>query len=92
MASTDVDLDVLTALAARLDTSGADLDAAGTAAPGVPDAGDFTEVLGAVVAYLSEEAGNVVVGLKEAAERLEQTRSGYATQDASAAADLRGLF
>lgn len=91
-AETNVDLDVLTMLATRLTSSGDDLDAVGADAPSRPDAGDFSEVFGAMVAHLSEGAGNVVVGLKEAASRVEQTRSGYATRDASAAADLRGLF
>jgi hypothetical protein len=91
-AGTDVDLDVLASLATRLGTSGDDLDAVGGDAPSLPDAGDFTDVLGAMVAHLSEGAGNVVVGLKEAASRIEQTRAGYSAQDAAAAADLRGLF
>ena len=92
MAGTNADLDVLTALAARLKSAGDDLDAAGSGAPAAPDAGDFTEVLGSVVAHLTESAGNVVVGLREAAARIEQSRNGYASQDAAAATELRGLF
>jgi hypothetical protein len=89
---TEADLPVLDALAARLRRAGESLDAVGNGAPGVPDAGDVTGLMGAVVAHLSESAGNVVVGLAEAADRIEQTRRGYADRDAGAAASFQGLF
>ena len=89
---TRADLDVLASLAARLSAAGAELDAAAAGAPGAPDVGDFSAVLGEVVAHLTDGAGNAVLGLKEAAARVEQSRAGYAGQDAAAAADLRGLF
>ncbi|WP_250002098.1 hypothetical protein [Actinoplanes sp. M2I2] len=89
---TDVNLDVLAALATRLEAAGDDLDVAGNGAPGAPDAGDFTAVLADVVAHLTDGASTVVLGLKEAAARVEQSRDGYAKQDAAAAADLQGLF
>jgi hypothetical protein len=89
---TDVDLAVLDTLAARLRNAGRTLDAAGAGAPGVPDAGDVSGLMGEVIARLAESAGNLVVGLAEAADRLEQTRRGYAEQDAAAAQAGREFF
>jgi hypothetical protein len=89
---TEADLATLDRLAARLRQAGDTLDAVGNGAPGVPDAGDVAAMMGAVLAHLSESAGNVVVGLREAGDRVEQSRRGYAEQDAGAAQSLQGLF
>jgi hypothetical protein len=48
--------------------------------------------MGEVIARLAESAGNLVVGLAEAADRVEQTRRGYAEQDAAAARAGREFF
>jgi hypothetical protein len=89
---THVDLGVLAALSVRLKSDSADLDAVGVGAPGAPDAGDFTEVLSAVVAHMADSAGNVVTGMLAAAEHVDQARADYVAQDTAAAADLRGGF
>jgi hypothetical protein len=89
---TDVDLAVLDSVTSRLRSCGDALDSVGSSAPGVPDAGEVAGVMGEVVAHLTENAGNLVVGLKEAADRVQAAGRAYSTQDASAAQDLRNLF
>ncbi|RZU51600.1 hypothetical protein EV385_3431 [Krasilnikovia cinnamomea] len=89
---TDVDLAALDALAARLRTSGDNLDTVGNGAPGIPDAGELSGAMGELIAHLSEGAGNLVVGLKEAADRVELSRRGYAERDAGVAQTFAGYF
>lgn len=88
---TEAELPVLDSLAARLTQSGAALDAVGSGAPGVPDAGDVAAMMGAVVAHLAGGAGEMVVGLKEAGEQVAQARQAYAAGDAATAQSFRGF-
>ena len=82
---TEMDPAMMRSLADRLRSIGEELDAAGRTAPGVPDAGDVAALMGAVIAHLSESAGNAVVGLQTAADSVEQARNDYLATDSSAA-------
>ncbi len=88
---TEAALPVLDALAARLSGSGAALDEAGGGAPGVPDGGEVAARMGAVVAHLSDGAGEMVLGLKEAGDQVALARQAYASGDAAAASMFRGF-
>ena len=74
---------VMQSLADRLRSTGDDLDAAGRTAPGVPQAGEVAALMGAVIAHLAESAGNAVVGLKMAADSVEQACKDYLATDSA---------
>jgi hypothetical protein len=88
----EIDPGMLDRVAGRLRRAGDALDSAGDAAPGTPDAGEVTALIGGMMAHLSEGAGNLVVGLREAGSRVAQARAAYERQDAAAAQEIRGLF
>ncbi len=85
---TQMDPGVMQSLVSRLQSTGEQLDAAGRSAPGVPQAGDVASLMGAVIAHLSESAGNAVIGLKTAGDSVEQARRDYVATDTSAAAKV----
>jgi hypothetical protein len=87
---TQADLPTLDAIARRLTTSAEGLDSVGKSAPGVPDAGEVSGIMGAAIAHLSDNAGELVVGLKGASEEVTQARQGYAKTDQSSANSFRG--
>jgi hypothetical protein len=87
---TDTDLGTLDAMASRLDQAADALDAVGGRAPGLPDAGEVSGLIGAAIAHLTESAGNLVLGMKGAGEAVVQARRDYAARDQAAAASLRG--
>ena len=89
-AGTEAQLPVLDAIAGRLSRSADGLDAAGAGAPGVPDAGEVSAVMGAVIAHLAESAGTMVVGMKAAGDQVTASRQDYARRDEAAARSLRG--
>jgi hypothetical protein len=89
--ATEAELPVLDSVSTRLSRSGAALDEAGGGAPGVPDAGEVAAMMGAVVAHLSDGAGEMVVGLKTAGEQVALARQAYASGDAAAASSFRGF-
>lgn len=89
---TNADLAALDAIARKLGQAGDQLDSAGRSAPKAPDAGEVTALIGGVLAHLSDGAGNLVVGLKEAGDRVRQSREAYQSQDAAAGRHLRRLF
>jgi hypothetical protein len=82
----------LDAMANRLRQAGDMLDSVGSNAPGTPDAGDVTALMGGLVAHLSGSAGNLVLGLREASARVSESREAYLAQDASVSQDFQGLF
>ncbi|WP_127503821.1 hypothetical protein [Actinoplanes solisilvae] len=86
---TRADLPTLQAVAGRLRDAGESLDELGSRVPPTPQAGDLTPDIGALIGHLTDVCGNLVVGLKEAGDRVEQARTTYAHTDASAA---DGLF
>jgi hypothetical protein len=88
--ATDADLPSMDSMADRLSQSADALDAAGKTSPGLPDAGEVSGIMGAAIAHLTGNAGNVVLGLKGASEEVAQARRQYATTDQSAAGSLRG--
>lgn len=92
MDRTQVDLPVLEALAGRLRNAGDHLDEIGGRAPGAPDAGEVTALMVAVMAHLTEGAGNLVQGLREAGARVGRAQQAYERQDAATGRDLQGLF
>jgi S-adenosylhomocysteine hydrolase len=87
---TDVDLSALDALSSRLRVAADALDAAGGGAPGMPNAGDVSGIMGAAIAHLTHSAGNLVLGMKAAGAEVAQARSQYAGRDQAAAARMRG--
>jgi hypothetical protein len=87
---TNADLPTLDAMARRLSQAADALDAVGKASPGVPDAGDVSGIMGAAIAHLTENAGNVVLGMKGAGEEVSMARQDYAGKDQSAARSFRG--
>ena len=87
---TKADLAALDAMARTLRASADGLDAVGSTAPGVPDAGEVSGLMGAALAHLTESAGNLVVGLKGASEQVSQAGQGYARTDQATAATFRG--
>jgi len=86
---TEADLPAMDAMARRLTESADSLDAAGNHAPGVPNAGDVSGIMGSALAYLTASAGNLVLGLKGASEAVTRSRDDYATKDQAAARSLR---
>jgi hypothetical protein len=86
------DLPTLQSLAGRLRQAGDALDAAGSGAPSAPDAGDVTPDVSAVIGHLVGGAGNLVVGLKEAGDRVDQAREAYRGSDSAAARSLDEIF
>ncbi|MEV4344549.1 hypothetical protein AB0J83_08735 [Actinoplanes sp. NPDC049596] len=89
---TNADLATLQSLAARLRQAGESLDEIGSGVPATPSAGDLTPDIAALVGHLTDVCGNLVIGLKEAGDRVEQTHASYAGTDTAAAAGLNGLF
>jgi hypothetical protein len=87
---TDADLSALDAMAGRLGESADALDAVGGKAPGVPDAGEVSGIIGATIAHLTESAGNLVLGMKGASEAVARARRDYAGRDQAAAETFRG--
>jgi hypothetical protein len=86
----DVDLAALETMAGRLVQSANALDETGGTAPGVPDAGDVTGIVGAAIAHLTESAGNLVVGMMAAGEQADAARRAYAARDQASADSFRG--
>jgi hypothetical protein len=89
-AETKADLPTLDSIAGRLNLAADALDAVGKASPGVPDAGEVSGLMGAAIAHLSENAGNIVLGMKGAGEEVTAARQDYAGTDRSAAASFGG--
>ena len=87
---TGADLPGLAAMARRLGEAADALDAAGRSSPGIPRAGEVSGIMGAALAHLTENAGNVVLGMKGAGEEVARARQDYASQDRAAAQSLRG--
>lgn len=87
---TQADLPTLDEIARRLTASADGLDSVGKSAPGVPDAGDVSGIMGAAIAHLTDNAGELVIGLKGASEEVTQARQSYAKSDQSSADSFRG--
>jgi hypothetical protein len=87
---THADLPAMDVMARRLSQGGDGLDAVGNGAPGVPNAGEVSGVMGAVIAHLAGCAGDMVLGMKGAGDEVTQARQAYAAQDAGAAQSFRG--
>ncbi|MFF5075783.1 hypothetical protein ACFY36_01945 [Actinoplanes sp. NPDC000266] len=85
---TRADLATLQALAGRLRRAGESLDEIGGSVPPTPAAGDLSPDIAALVGHLTDVCGNLVVGLKEAGDRVEQSRAGYIGTDSA----VGGLF
>lgn len=87
---TKADLPTLDSIASRLNQAADALDEVGNASPGIPEAGDVSGVMGAAIARLSENAGNVVLGMKGASEEVTRVRRDYVARDQSAENSFRG--
>lgn len=86
------DLATLQSVAGRLRRAGEALDEVGGGVPPAPQAGDLTPDIAALMGHLTDVSGNLVVGLKEAGDRVEQSRAAYSGADRGAAANLDGMF
>jgi hypothetical protein len=80
-----VDHDALQGIARALDQAGADLDATSTSAPGDVDAGEGTAAILGILARMTEDAGELVVGLSAAGSAVTQANAAYTTQDVATA-------
>jgi hypothetical protein len=89
---TRADLATLQSIAGRLGKAGQTLDEAGSGVPPTPSAGDLTPDIAALVGHLTDVSGDLVLGLKEAGDRVEQSRAAYSGTDGGAAAGLNGIF
>lgn len=89
---THADVATLDAIANCLRKAGDGLDAAGRSATTAPDAGAVAPDMIAVLAHLTESAGNLVIGLCEASARVFLAREAYVAQDAAASQSLRDMF
>jgi len=87
---TCVDPDVLAGVSSRLTRAGDALDSAGGGAPGIPDAGEFTAVIGTMMALLTDNAGNLVAGLNAAGAQVGSANAAYEITDITAAQGLQG--
>lgn len=85
-------LPTLDAVAGRLRNAGEALDEIGGSVPPTPAAGDLSPDIAALIGHLTGVCGNLVIGLKEAGDRVEQSRAAYSGTDAAAAAGLDGIF
>jgi len=84
MTGYEVDPDVLEGMASTLRNASSDLDKVGNALPETPDAGDATPAIAAMLAQLTDNAGQMVLGLAAAGESASQAASRYAADDAAA--------
>lgn len=82
-----VDPALLDAVAARLDAAGA-ATVEGVGEPAVPDAGEVSGEVGALMAHLVAQAAELAGGLTVAGEGVAASSAGYRTQDAAVAAAL----
>lgn len=85
-----VDLVALEAIAGRLAQSARALDETGRTAPGLPNAGDVSGIMGAAIAHLTDSAGNLVLGMMGAGEQADTARRSYAARNQAAADSIRG--
>ena len=84
---TNADLSVLDLMSRSLSHAADGLDAVGKGSPGIPTAGDVSGIMGAAIAHLTENAGNIVLGMKGASEEVAKASQDYAGKD-QAAGDL----
>ena len=89
---THADLPTLQSVAGQLRKAGESLDEVGRGVPPTPTAGDLTPDIAALFGHLTDVSGNLVIGLKEAGDRVEQSRAAYSGTDSAAAAGLGGIF
>lgn len=87
-----VDPRTLDVISDRLRQAADGLDATGMSAPATPDAGSVTPLMSAVVSHLVENAGQLVVGLREASDRVADSRESYSSQDLVTGQQFQGLF
>jgi len=87
---TNADLSAMASMARLLSEAADALDGVGSKSPGVPQAGDVSGIMGAAIAHLADNAGNVVLGMKGASEEVAQARQDYAGKDQAAANSFRG--
>lgn len=80
----EADPGVIDGIARTLRNASTQLDRAGNSVPETPDAGDATPALAAVLAQLSDNAGQLVLGLAASGDTVATASSRYAEDDAAA--------
>lgn len=86
----EADPGVIDGIARTLRNASTQLDRAGNSVPETPDGGDATPALAAVLAQLSDNAGQLVLGLAASADTVATASSRYAEDDATAREELAG--
>ncbi|GAA3621584.1 hypothetical protein GCM10022223_43100 [Kineosporia mesophila] len=84
------DLSVLDAMRDSLGKAAGELDEVGSSAPAAPDAGAVTSIMGAALAFLTDNTGDLVVGMRGTGEAVAAARQGYAASDGAAADAYQG--
>lgn len=84
MTGHEADPGVIDGIARTLRDAGTDLDSVGGSLPATPDAGDATPALAAILAQLSDNAGQLVVGLAAAGDTVSDAGARYSEDDAAA--------
>lgn len=84
MTGYEVDPGVLKGIAGTLRNASSDLDQVGNSVPEIPEAGDATPALAAILAQLTDNAGQLVLGLAAAGESVSSAGTRYADDDAAA--------
>lgn len=77
---------VLDGITDRLRNASTDLDGVGKTLPESPDAGDATAAIAAILAQLSDNAGQLVIGLEAAATMVSDAKDRYVADDEAARA------
>lgn len=84
----EVDPGVLDGIASTLRNASADVDALGSSVPGTPDAGLGTAAVAGILAHLTANAGQLVVGAGAAGDEVADAARKYQELDAQAREDL----
>lgn len=84
MSGHDADPGVIDGIARTLRDASSDLDAVGNSVPPTPDAGDATPAIAAILAQLSDNAGQLVLGLVAVGDTVSSASTRYAEDDGAA--------
>lgn len=84
MSGHDADFGVIDGIARTLRNASSDLDKVGNSILATPDAGDATPALAAILAQLSDNAGQLVRGLAAVADTVSAASAQYNEDDAAA--------
>ncbi|MGH3451391.1 MAG: hypothetical protein ACRDQW_11845 [Haloechinothrix sp.] len=84
MSGHEADPGVIDGVARTLRNAGTQLDEIGGSVPATPDAGDAGPAIATILAQLTDNAGQLVLGLAAAGDTVATASSQYADDDAAA--------